>query len=198
MIQDFDFVKKLNSYKIVLGSGSPRRQFLLKDLGLQFSVVTSDFDEVFPEQLVREEIPVFLCTKKAEAINIQYEDNTLVITADTIVWVDNKVLNKPGSEAEAVQMLELLSGKMHEVITAVCLKTKDKEHAFYTVTKVFFKTLTKEEIRFYVTNYKPFDKAGAYGAQEWIGYVGVERIEGSYFNVMGLPMKELYEEMLRL
>jgi len=125
------------------------------------------------------------------------KDDTLVITADTIVWINNKVLNKPKDYNDAVDILSQLSGNMHEVITAVCLRTKGKTKSFYALTKVYFKKLSKEEITFYVENYKPYDKAGAYGAQEWIGYVAIESIEGSYFNVMGLPTSMLYDELMK-
>ncbi|MEO6882952.1 MAG: Maf-like protein [Bacteroidia bacterium] len=188
----FDQLKK---YKIVLASKSPRRQFLLKDLGLEFEVQTKDVDESFSETLQREEIPLYLCQKKAIAFKNELKDNTLLITADTIVWVDQQVLNKPENFEDAQRMLRLLSGKMHEVITGVCVRTKNKSIDFFVKTNVFMKKLSETEINFYITHYKPYDKAGAYGAQEWIGYIGIEKIEGSYFNVMGLPLKELYEEL---
>ena len=187
----------LKKYHFILASKSPRRQFLLKDLGLDFEVRTKEVDESFPAELKAEQIPLYLCEKKAHAFDDDLNDNSIVITADTIVWVDNQVLNKPENFDDAVRMLKLLSGKMHEVYTGVCLKSKDKITSFYAVTKVHFKALTDEEINYYISNFHPYDKAGAYGAQEWIGYIAVDKIEGSYFNVMGLPLKELYEELLK-
>lgn len=184
-------------YNIILASQSPRRQYLLKELGFDFEVKTKEVDEDFPEYMRRYEIPLYLCEKKAAAYNEELGDNQLLITADTIVWMDNNALNKPKDREDAIRMLNILSGRMHEVITAVCLKSKEKMKSFYAVTDVFFKDLTSEEIEYYVDNYKPYDKAGAYGAQEWIGYIGIEKIHGSYFNVMGLPVKELYEELMR-
>lgn len=182
-------------HKIVLASQSPRRQYLLKELGFEFEVRTKEVDEDFPAKLRRHEIPVYLCEKKAAAYELSSDE--LLITADTIVWVDNDALNKPQDKQDAIRMLTILSGRMHEVITAVCLKTRESMHSFYVVTDVYFKNLTAEEIEYYIDNYKPYDKAGAYGAQEWVGYIGVEKIHGSYFNVMGLPVKELYEELMR-
>jgi septum formation protein len=186
----------LKKYKFILASKSPRRQFLLKDLGLDFEVHTKEVDESFPETLKAGDIPLYLCKKKADAFDADLDDNAIVITADTIVWVNGQVLNKPENFDDAVRMLQLLSGRMHEVYTGVCIKSKNKTKAFYSLTRVYFKNLSLQEIEYYINNYNPYDKAGAYGAQEWIGYIAVERIEGSYFNVMGLPLKELYEELL--
>ncbi|MBI3501696.1 MAG: septum formation protein Maf [Bacteroidetes bacterium] len=188
---------KLKKYHIILASKSPRRKFLLKELGLDFEIRTKDVDESFPQKLKGKQIAFYLCKKKAEAFKDELKKNDLLITADTIVWIKNKVLNKPANYSEAVQMLKLLSGKMHVVYTGVSLTTNQKQKIFCVATKVFFKKLSEKEIHFYVSNYKPFDKAGAYGAQEWIGYVGVKKIIGSYFNVMGLPVKELYEELMK-
>jgi septum formation protein len=187
----------LKKYEFILASKSPRRQFLLKDLGLEFEVHTKEVDESFPEDLKAQEIPLYLCQKKADAFDKDLKDNTIVITADTIVWIHGQVLNKPENYEDAVRMLQLLSGKMHEVYTGVCIKSKHKTKVFYSLTNVYFKSLTADEIDYYIKNFHPYDKAGAYGAQEWIGYIAVERIEGSYFNVMGLPLRELYEELLR-
>jgi len=188
-------IDQLKDYQLILASKSPRRQFLLKDLGLDFIIQTKEVDESFSETLQREEIPLYLCRKKAAAFQSDLKSNSLLITADTIVWVDNQVLNKPENYEDAIRMLKMLSGKMHEVITAVCLKSKNKTIDFFVKTNVFMKNFTNEELDYYITTYKPYDKAGAYGAQEWIGYIGIEKIEGSYFNVMGLPLKELYEEL---
>ena len=189
--------EELNNYHFILASKSPRRQFLIKDLGLNFEIATKEVDESFPSELKAEQISLYLCEKKAMAFDEELNDNTIVITADTIVWIDNQVLNKPENYDDAVRMLKLLSGKMHKVYTGVCLKSKHKIKSFYAVTNVSFKTLSDYEIEYYIRNFHPYDKAGAYGAQEWIGYIAVEKIEGSYFNVMGLPVKELYEELLK-
>ena len=183
-------------YKFILASQSPRRQMLLKEMGLQFSVFSKDIDEAFPPELKREEIPLYLSKLKARVHSEGIDDNTIVIAADTIVWINHRALNKPANEAEAKEMLKELSGKMHEVATAVTICSNKKSKSFFALTNVYFKTLSDEEINYYVSTYKPLDKAGAYGAQEWIGYIAVEKIEGSYFNVMGLPVKELYEELL--
>lgn len=188
--------KDLRQYRFILASKSPRRQFLLKDLGLDFEVHTKEVDESFSADLKAEEIPLYLCEKKAMAFDAELQDNTIVITADTIVWVNGQVLNKPENFDDAVRMLQLLSGKMHEVFTGVCLRSNNKIKTFYSRTAVYFKNLSQSEIEYYINNYNPYDKAGAYGAQEWIGYIAVERIDGSYFNVMGLPLKELYEALL--
>ncbi len=189
-------LKEFKNRKIILASKSPRRQYLLKELGLIFEVYTKEVDESFPENLKAQEIPLYLCQKKADAFKEELSNDTIVITADTIVWLENQVLNKPENFEDAVRMLQLLSGKMHEVYTGVCLKSKNKTKTFYAVTKVYFKILTLEEIEYYITNYNPYDKAGAYGAQEFIGYIAIDKIEGTYFNVMGLPLKELYENLL--
>ncbi len=190
----FDDLKK---YQLLLGSKSPRRHYLLKGLGLDFEVRTKEVEEGFPEYLQAHEIPLYLSEKKANAFDEELYDNTIVITADTIVWVEGKILNKPESFDDAVRMLTMLSGKMHEVYTGVCLKSKHKIKSFYALTKVYFKQLSRSEIDYYLKNGNPYDKAGAYGVQEWIGYIAIEKIEGSHFNVMGLPVKELYEELLK-
>jgi septum formation protein len=189
--------EKLKDYHIILASRSPRRNMLLKGLDIPFEVKIKDVEEIYPSHLKREEIALHLCNLKAAAFDDELEDNMLVIAADTIVWINNKVLNKPKDYADAVDILTQLSGNMHEVITGICLKTKSKTKSFYALTKVYFKNLSQEEITYYLDNYKPYDKAGAYGAQEWIGYVAIERIEGSYFNVMGLPTRLLYEELMK-
>ncbi len=189
----------MTDYKIVLASQSPRRKELIEQLNIPFKVlIKEDVEEVFPESMPGVEVPAYLARQKA----VPYKEdcrnhNILVITADTIVYCDKQILGKPKDRDEAVKMLNMLSGKAHEVITGVALTTKDKQSDFTVSTKVFFKTLTSEEIEFYIDNYKPFDKAGAYGIQEWIGMVGIERIEGSYFNVVGLPVQKLYSELKR-
>jgi len=184
-------------YKLILGSGSPRRQELLKSLGFEFLIKPTNADETFPIDLKGSEIPVFLAEKKADEYPDELKDNELLITADTIVWLDGKVLNKPAKYDEAIKMLETLSGKMHEVYTGVCLKSATKQTTFVDVTKVYFKKLKKEEIEYYVANSNVYDKAGGYGVQDWIGLIGIDKIEGSFYNVMGLPVKELYEELVK-
>lgn len=192
------FIRTLEQKKLILASQSPRRQYLLRELGLNFELKVKSVDEDFSPDLKREEIPLYLSKLKAAAFsNEELESNAIIITADTIVWIENQVLNKPKDSKEAVRMIKFLSGKSHEVITAVTLKSKNKTHSFFAVTTVHFKKMSDEEINYYVDKYTPLDKAGAYGAQEWIGYVGIEKIEGSYFNVMGLPVKELYEELIK-
>lgn len=186
----------LNKYSILLASNSPRRKELLKGLGVPFTVtVLPDIDESFPETLKAEEIPVYIARKKAMAYLSRIEESTLLITADTIVWLDGKVYGKPHDEEDAKQMLRALSGKTHQVITGVCLRTQNKEKTFYSLTDVSFSDLTDREIEYYVSKYKPIDKAGAYGIQEWIGFAAVKEIKGSYFNVMGLPIHKLYQEL---
>jgi len=185
-------------HKIILGSASPRRQQLLKDAAFNFSVQPINADESFPANLQAEQIALYLCEKKADAFPNKLADDEILITADTIVWIDNIVLNKPGSEFEAKQMLHLLSGNVHRVFTGVCLTSNKNKISFTDETKVYFKNLTEEEILFYIKNYKPFDKAGSYGAQDWLGLIGVKKIEGSYFNVMGLPIHRVYEELCKM
>ncbi|MCX6312362.1 MAG: Maf family nucleotide pyrophosphatase [Bacteroidetes bacterium] len=191
------YPEHLNQFRFILASKSPRRQYLLRELGIDFELETKEVDESFPEHLERDEIPLFLSRKKADAFERELDENTIVITADTIVWINGHVLNKPQDAEDAKVMLMELSGNKHEVYTGVCLKSSKKEISFSVKTDVFFKELTEGEIDFYIATYKPFDKAGAYGAQEFIGYIGMERIEGSYFNVMGLPVKEMYEELCK-
>lgn len=186
---------KLN-YHIILASNSPRRRELLSGLGLDYEVRTlPGIDESYPSTLQGEEIPVYISSKKASAYLDALKENELLITADTIVWLDGRVLGKPSDEEEARQMLHDLSGKTHQVITGVTLATTSFQKSFASVSQVTFATLTEEEINYYVTHYHPMDKAGSYGVQEWIGFIGVERIEGSYFNVMGLPVQRLYREL---
>ncbi|KAA6335707.1 Septum formation protein Maf [termite gut metagenome] len=186
-------------YKIILASNSPRRKELLAGLGIEYTVkVIPDIDESFPETLKGEEIPLYIARKKADAYKQLIRPNELVITADTIVWLDGETIGKPADEADALQMLQKLSGKTHQVITGVCLTTTDWQRSFSTLTEVTFATLTREEIEYYVKNFHPFDKAGSYGVQEWIGFIGVESISGSYYNVMGLPIQKLYRELKRV
>lgn len=186
----------IQDYHILLGSNSPRRRELLAGLDLNFEVkVIPGLEEHYPPTLQPEEIPVFLARQKAEAYIPTLSDKTLLITADTIVWNQNKVIGKPKDRKDAIQMLQSLSGHEHHVVTGVCLTTTKKQKAFSVVSTVKFAALTDEEISYYVDKYRPFDKAGAYGIQEWIGYIGVESINGSFYNVMGLPVQRLYQEL---
>jgi septum formation protein len=186
----------VGNYRIVLASNSPRRRELLSGLDLEYEVKTlPDIEESYPESLQREEIPLYLSRLKADAYRDLMLDDTLLITADTIVWLNGKVYGKPTDKADAIAMLQALSGQTHEVVTGVCITTKTRQKAFCAVTKVRFAKLELPEIEYYVEKYKPYDKAGAYGVQEWIGYVGVEYLEGSFYNVMGLPVRMLYSEL---
>lgn len=182
-------------FNYILASRSPRRQQLLNDLGVPFTVWDGEVNEDFPEGLAKEEIPVFLARKKAEPFIPRLERGDLMITADTIVWLNGEVLGKPGDEAHAREMLQKLSGKVHQVITGVTLRSAEMEKSFSDTTDVRFCILSEEEIEFYIRYYKPFDKAGAYGIQEWIGLAGIESISGSYPNVVGLPVHRLYREI---
>ena len=184
-------------YQIILGSNSPRRQELLKSLGFTFLNKPINADESFPADLQAEEICLYLAEKKADAYPEDLQDDEILMTADTIVWCEGKVFNKPANFVEGKKMLETLSGKMHEVFTGICLKSGNKQTTFYDVSKVYFKKLKPEEIEYYLTNYSPYDKAGGYGVQDWLGYIGIDKIEGSFYNVMGLPVKELYEELIK-
>jgi len=190
--------KKLESYTIILASGSPRRQQFLKDLNIDFIIKTKDVKEIYPKYLHGKEITNFLAELKANAFVDDLNENEILITADTIVRFNGKVLGKPTGKNEAKAMLKELSGQAHEVITSVCIKTIDKKILINDSTDVYFKELTDDEINFYVENYNPFDKAGSYGIQEWLGYIGVEKIVGSYFNVMGFPVHKFYKEMMKL
>lgn len=186
-------------YHIVLASGSPRRHELLKGLGVDFSVrLLPDLDESFPETLSGEGIPLYIACNKAEAYRLSVQPGELIITADTIVWLKGEVLGKPLNDDDARAILRKLSGCTHEVITGVCLTTSHWQKSFSAITQVSFAELTDEEISYYIEQYHPMDKAGAYGVQEWIGYIGVESIYGSFFNVMGLPVQKLYIELMKL
>ena len=192
-------LENLNKYKIILASNSPRRKELLSGLGVAYEVKTlPDVDVSYPDGLSGEEIAKHIARGKAEAYRSLIQADELVITADTIVWLDGTVMGKPKDEEEAKDMLMRLSGKTHQVITGVCLTTASMQKTFATVTDVTFATLTDEEVNYYVTRYQPMDKAGSYGVQEWIGFVGVENLSGSYFNVMGLPIQRLYTELKKL
>jgi septum formation protein len=183
-------------FNYILASKSPRRIELLTGLGIPFTVKTIDIAEDFPENLTMLEIPVYLARKKAQPFENQLQPNDLLIAADTIVWLQREVLGKPSCKEEARKMLQKLSGHIHQVVTGVCLKTIEKEKCFHVVTHVQFKELTEHEIEYYLANFDPCDKAGAYGIQEWIGMVGISRVEGSYYNVVGLPVQRLYTEIM--
>jgi septum formation protein len=190
--------EKFNKHRIILASGSPRRQQFLKELDVDFEIQLKDIEEIYPEHLQAEEITNFLAKLKASAFALDLDDNDILITSDTIVWLNNKALGKPKDYDDAFEMLSEMSGTTHKVITSVCLKTTDKEIVFYEETLVTFTALSSDEIKYYLKNYKPFDKAGSYGIQEWIGLVAITKIEGSYANVVGLPTHRLYEEMMKL
>jgi len=188
-------LKNLEKYNIILASDSLRRQELLKELGLKFKVISSHSEESFPEAFGMTAIPEYLAGLKANAVKDKLPENYLLITADTIVWKYGKVIGKPVDREDAIAILESLSGSQHQVITGMCIKTAEKEISFHAVTEVWFDELTKEEIVYYVDKYKPYDKAGAYGIQEWIGFIGIMKIEGSFYNVMGLPVHKLYQNL---
>jgi septum formation protein len=183
--------------KIILASQSLRRRQLLEEIGLKYELRIKDVDESYPAELQCEDVVRYIAEKKSAAFaGEELTEESVLITADTIVWLDGGSLLKPTDEADAIAMLGKLSGRKHRVATGVCLRSKTKKKVFHVLTDVYFKPLSLEEREYYVKKYKPFDKSGSYGIQEWIGLVGIERIEGSYTNVMGLPMKELYEELL--
>lgn len=192
-------LENIQHYKIVLASNSPRRRELLSGLNLEYTVrVLPDIDESYPDTLKGEEIPMYISREKAKAYRNSMAEDELIITADTVVCINEKVLGKPRTQEEAKEMLRELSGKTHQVITGVCLMTCGLQRTFSATTQVTFNVLTEDEIEFYVEKFRPLDKAGAYGVQEWIGFVGVSRLEGSYFNVMGLPVQRLYQELKKL
>jgi septum formation protein len=186
----------LASFELVLASQSPRRYDLLRGLDIPFVVqALPDVDESYPVGLTAGEIPIYVAKKKADAYQSLLTDKTILITADTIVWIEDQVFGKPANESEAIQMLQQLSGKTHHVFTGVCIRSAQKQVVFIADTEVRFAELTDKEIRYYVEDYHPLDKAGSYGVQEWIGYIAVESIHGSFYNVMGLPIHQLYEEL---
>lgn len=188
-------LNNLKDYQLILASQSPRRHQMLKELGVSFEIKTKEVEEIYPENMVPEQVPVYLAELKASAFKSDFKNNELVITADTIVCVDNCILGKPKDREDAVKMLKALSGRSHQVISGVCLMNREKKVSFATTTDVHFKVLSDKEINYYIDNFKPFDKAGAYGIQEWIGFIGIDGIEGSYFNVVGLPIQRLYQEL---
>lgn len=187
--------EKLKHKNLILASGSPRRQLFLKELDLDFEIRLKDIDEHYPSHLIGTEITDYLAKLKATAFLGELKENDLLITADTIVWLNYKAIEKPKNAEEAKQMLQQLSGKKHEVISSFCITSKTNQIIKNEITQVYFGKLTSEEIDYYIHNYHPFDKAGSYGIQEWIGYIGIEKIEGSFFNVMGFPIKLFYNEL---
>jgi septum formation protein len=190
MITDF-----LNSYRIILASRSPRRQYLLRELGLKFDVIIKEYAETYPEGLSGAEIARYVSLQKALSFKDELTDYDIVIAADTIVWCNNMVLGKPLNNEDAFRILREISGNTHEVITGVSLLSSHKERTFSVSTKVTFEPFSEDEISYYINEYKPFDKAGAYGIQEWIGIIACGYIEGSFFNVVGLPVQQLYKEL---
>lgn len=189
--------KRLQDFRIILASRSARRQYLLKELGLDFEIISTEVPEEYPDTLTPEEIALFLADKKAESFDTtRMDEKRIIIAADTIVSLNGEILGKPRNYEEALTMLKKLSGKKHDVITGVCIKSRNKKSLFHVTSQVYFKELSDEEIDYYINNFRPYDKAGGYGIQEWIGYIGIARLEGSFFNVMGLPVKEVYEELL--
>lgn len=188
----------MKNYHIILSSNSPRRKELMAGLDLDFEVrVLSGVDESYPDDMPVSKVAEYISREKAEAYKKEIKPDELFITADTVVILGDEVLGKPSDEEDAKRMLRKLSGNTHHVITGVCLTTSERQHSFSVVTGVTFKSLSEDEIDYYVSKYKPLDKAGSYGIQEWIGYVGVTSIEGSYFNVMGLPVQRIYQELQR-
>ncbi len=190
--------KKFENIKVILASGSPRRQEFFRNLDLDFEIRLKEIEEIFPETLQSLEITDYLAELKANAFEGELQENELLITSDTLVWLNGKALGKPKDYQDAFEMLQTLSDETHEVITSVCFKTKEKTETINDITKVTFGELSTEAITYYLDNYKPFDKAGSYGIQEWIGLIGITKMEGSYTNVVGLPTEKVYRYLLNL
>lgn len=190
--------EQLKKYKLILASGSPRRQQFFRDLDLDFEIRLKETEEIYPPNLIEEDITDYLAVLKSDAFEGELQDNEILITSDTIVWHENKALGKPKDYEDAFLMLQSLSNKTHKVITSVCFKTKDKTEVISETTLVTFHPLSNEQIKYYLDHYRPFDKAGSYGIQEWIGFVGVAKIEGSYPNVMGLPIDKVFQYLQNL
>ena len=188
--------EKLNKINIILASGSPRRQQFFKEMDLHYTIRLKEIEEIYPEHLQAEEITNFLAELKANAFENELKENDVLVTSDTIVWLNGKALGKPKDYGDAFQMLKQLANQTHEVITSVCLKSIDKTEVFHCVTKVTFSNLSDEAIKYYLDNYQPFDKAGSYGIQDWIGLIGISKIEGSYTNVVGLPTEILFQKLM--
>lgn len=188
----------LKGKELILASASPRRKWLMEELGLEFSIQPKNVDEVYPDDLKREEIPLFLSKLKANAFSQDELEGKIILTADTIVWLNDRELQKPEDLEDAKRMIRQLSGATHEVYTAITIRTSESMISDFDRTEVHFRELNEDEIDFYVQKYRPLDKAGAYGIQEWIGYVGIDRIDGCYFNVMGLPLRKVYAALSSL
>lgn len=188
--------EKLNKINIILASGSPRRQQFFKEMDLHYTIRLKEIEEIYPEHLQAEEITNFLAELKASAFENELKENDILVTSDTIVWLKGKALGKPKDYDDSFQMLQQLANQTHEVITSVCLKSIDKTEVFHCVTKVTFSDLSDEAIQYYLVNYQPFDKAGSYGIQDWIGLIGISKIEGSYTNVVGLPTEMLFQKLM--
>ena len=188
--------EKLNKINIILASGSPRRQQFFKEMDLHYTIRLKEIEEIYPEYLQAEEITNFLAELKASAFENELKENDVLVTSDTIVWLNGKALGKPKDYDDAFQMLQQLANQTHEVITSVCLKSIDKTEVFHCVTKVTFSNLSDEAIKYYLDSYQPFDKAGSYGIQDWIGLIGISKIEGSYTNVVGLPTEMLFQKLM--
>ena len=188
--------EKLNKINIILASGSPRRQQFFKEMDLHYTIRLKEIEEIYPEHLQAEEITNFLAELKASAFENELKENDVLVTSDTIVWLNGKALGKPKDTENAFQMLQKLANQTHEVITSVCLKSVEKTEVFHCVTKVTFNALSDEAILYYITNYNSLDKAGSYGIQDWIGLIGISKIEGSYTNVVGLPTEMLFQKLM--
>ena len=189
--------EQLSDHNVILASGSPRRQHFFSALDIPCTIDVREVEEVYPAHLKGAEITDYLAKKKASMFD-DLQDNDIVVTSDTIVWKDDKAIEKPGSYEEAFGMLRELSGAMHEVMTSVCFTTKSEQIVLNDTTRVWFRELSDEEINYYIENHKPFDKAGSYGIQDWLGYIGIDRLEGCYFNVMGLPTRLVYKTLMGL
>ncbi|MFC7358439.1 Maf family nucleotide pyrophosphatase [Jejudonia soesokkakensis] len=189
--------ERLQNHTVILASGSPRRHHFFKELNLDFTVHVKEVEEVFPEHLTRTEITDYLAQLKASVFT-GLKENDILVTSDTIVWKDEKAIGKPKDREDAIAMLQNLSGSMHEVFTSVCFTSKNFQKTIHDTTKVWFKELSIQEIEYYLDQYTPFDKAGSYGIQDWIGYIGIEKLEGCYFNVMGLPTRLVYKTLLEI
>lgn len=185
----------LKGKNVILASKSPRRQELLKGLDIEFKIRTMDVEEIYPTDLPKEKVPEYLAELKAAAFDGELEDNDVLITSDTIVILGEQILEKPGSREEAIGMISQLAGNTHTVVTAVCITSNQKKVLFSNLTKVTFTPMSDEEIAYYIDQYQPFDKAGSYGCQEWLGYIGIEKLEGSFYSVMGLPLHQVYQAL---
>lgn len=190
--------EKLKKYNVILASGSPRRQLFFKEMDIDFSIQLKEVEEVYPSHLQAAEITDYLAELKANAFKTCLDSNDLLVTSDTLVWLEGTALGKPKDRKDAFEMLTCMAGKTHQVITSVCLMNLSFTNVFHEITNVTFKALTSDEIEYYLDTYQPYDKAGSYGIQEWIGLIAIEKIEGSYANVVGLPTHRLYKELMQL